>query len=151
MSTPLNRATRENPLKILLIEDSQTDALLLSAKLQQVTEFSFVMEHVATLAKGLEKTDGPAYDAIILDLALPDSFGIGTYQAVRNVVDEQIPIIIVTGNDDRDLVSDALKMGADNYLVKDTFDGNRIAVAILSSIKNRSSKLDTAQQRILEI
>jgi len=150
LNTSLNQATKDNPLKILLIEDSPTDALLLSAKLQEVTEFSFTMEHVATLAQGLKIGDSSLFDAIILDLSLPDSMGIATYQKMREAVDNAVPIIIVTGDDDRGTVNDALTMGADNYLVKDTFDGNRIAVAILSSMKNRNTKLNTAQQRVLD-
>jgi DNA-binding NarL/FixJ family response regulator len=140
-----------NPLRILLIEDSPTDALLLNAKLQQVTEFVFDLEHVTTLADGVSKLEaGPKFDAVILDLSLPDSFGIETYAKVRSHVSEAVPVIIVSGNDDRAMLNDALKQGADNYLVKDTVDGNRIAVAILSSLRNRSNKLDTMQRRVLE-
>ena len=149
MNRSLNQATKDNPLKILLIEDSPTDALLLSAKLQEVTEFSFSMEHVETLAQGL-KVDSASFDAVILDLSLPDSMGLATYQKLRESVDMAVPIIIVTGDDDRATINDALTLGADNYLVKDTFDGNRIAVAILSSMKNRDNKLNTAQQRVLD-
>ena len=149
MNRSLSQATKDNPLKILLIEDSPTDALLLSAKLQEVTEFSFSMEHVETLAQGL-KVDSSSFDAVILDLSLPDSMGIATYQKLRESVDMAVPIIIVTGDDDRATINDALTLGADNYLVKDTFDGNRIAVAILSSMKNRDNKLNTAQQRVLD-
>jgi len=130
-------------LKILLIEDSPSDALLLSTKLQEVTEFAFEMEHVTSLGLGLEKAANRGYDAVILDLSLPDSFGLTTYVKVRDLVPDTVPIIIVTGNDDRALLSQAMQQGADNYLVKDTFDGNRIAVAILSSMRNRSSKMDS--------
>jgi DNA-binding response OmpR family regulator len=136
-------------LKILLIEDSPTDALLLTAKLQEVTEFVFNMAHVTSLAEGIANLNDEEYDAVILDLSLPDSFGIETYGKIRDRVKESVPIVIVSGNEDRALLNDALKLGADNYLVKDTFDGNRIAVAILSSLRNRSNKLDTSQRRVL--
>ena len=150
MSTPLNRSKKNLPLKILLIEDSPSDALLLNAKLQEVTEFIFDMEHVSSLALGIERASNDFFDAVILDLSLPDSFGIATYDQLRELIEETIPIIIVTGSEDRDLLSEALQQGADNYLVKDSFDGNRMAVAILSAMRNRSNKVDTLQQQVLE-
>ncbi|MBS1989731.1 MAG: response regulator [Cyanobacteria bacterium SZAS LIN-3] len=133
-----------------MIEDSPTDAILLRAKLQGVTEFSFHIEHVTSLAAGIEQSGQAGFDAVILDLSLPDSHGLATYARLRDVVPQSVPIVIVTGNEDRALLNDALKQGADNYLVKDTLDGNRIAVAILSSMTNRNQKLNTAQQRVLD-
>ncbi|MBS2008966.1 MAG: response regulator [Cyanobacteria bacterium SZAS TMP-1] len=133
-----------------MIEDSPTDALLLQAKLQGVTEFSFLIEHVTSLAAGIKQAEQVGFDAVILDLSLPDSQGLTTYSRLRDVVPESVPIVIVTGNEDRALLNDALKQGADNYLVKDTLDGNRIAVAILSSMTNRNQRLNTAQQRALD-
>jgi len=150
VSESLNRNKKHVPLKILLIEDSPTDAMLLNVKLQEVTEFGFEMENVATLSAGLTKAGSGNFDAVILDLSLPDSFGLETYEKIRDCVSEAVPIIIVSGNDDRSLLNEAMQAGADNYLVKDTFDGNRIAVAILSSMRNRNHRLDTAQQRVLE-
>ena len=63
------------PLKILLIEDSPTDALLLRQLLLQVSEFPFEMEHVIDLETALKNISINTYDAIISDLGLPDSFG----------------------------------------------------------------------------
>jgi two-component system sensor histidine kinase UhpB len=144
VSKSLNPPRKNLPLKILLIEESPTDALLLSAKLQEVTEFAFDMEHVTCLAKGMERASNDGFDAVILDLSLPDCFGLDGYHKLRMKVQDSVPIIIVTGSDDRDLISEALHQGADNYLVKDTLNGNRIAVAILSAMRNRNNKLDTS-------
>ena len=126
------------PLSILLVEDSPTDALLLEENLHQVVEFDFDLAVVNSLHGGLEKLVGKTYDAIILDLSLPDSFGLQTLDSVR-AAGQNIPIVIYSGNDDRHLLTEALQRGADNYLIKDSADGNRIAIAILSAIRNRHS------------
>jgi two-component system sensor histidine kinase UhpB len=125
-----------NPLSILLIEDSPTDAMLLNENLQQVIEFAFEMEHADALGTALLRLAEKTYDAIILDLGLPDSTGIKTFERVRAQA-ENIPIIILSGNNDRSLLTELMNAGADNYLIKDSVDGNRIAIAILSAIRNR--------------
>ncbi|CAN5208901.1 hypothetical protein BH10CYA1_BH10CYA1_59390 [soil metagenome] len=129
------------PLKILLIEDSPTDALLMTALLQRVTEFVFELDHASELAQGLRRLAESSYDAVLLDLGLPDSVGIETYDRLRALAPEELPIIIVSGNDDRTLLTLALNKGADNYLLKDAFDGNRVAIAVLSAIRNRARNL----------
>jgi DNA-binding NarL/FixJ family response regulator len=126
------------PLKILLIEDSPTDALLLRQLLLQVSEFPFEMEHVIDLETAVKNMSVNSYDAIISDLGLPDSFGIKTYHRIREHA-PLTPVIIVSGSNDRDLLNQVMNQGADNYLIKDNFDGNRIAIAILSAIRNRSA------------
>jgi DNA-binding response OmpR family regulator len=141
---------RHHPLRILLIEDSPADALMMSARLQEVTEFIFDMRHATTLSSGLELAAEGNVDAIILDLTLPDSAGLGAYSKLRAKVSESVPIIIVTGPEERDLVSEALREGADNYLVKNKADGNRIAIAILSAIRNRSIKSDSGAQTTID-
>jgi DNA-binding response OmpR family regulator len=124
------------PIKILLVEDSLTDAFLLGELLKRVTEFEFEMIHSTELSAGINQLASKEFDAIILDLELPDSFGLSTYEKIREKADNT-PIIIVSGNDDRELMAEALNHGADNYLIKDAFDGNRIAIAVLSSMRGR--------------
>jgi DNA-binding response OmpR family regulator len=124
------------PIRILLIEDSPTDALLFTENLQSVTELSFQTDHAEALNVGIEKLAGETYDAIILDLGLPDSSGLVTFESVKKHA-RGVPIIIMSGTDDRYVLSEAMQKGADNYLIKDSVDGNRIAIAILSAIRNR--------------
>lgn len=133
------------PLKILLIEDSPSDATLFNALLQRVVEFSFEMDHAENLDSGISKLKGSSYDAIVLDLGLPDSVGIKTYETVREHA-EDVPIIILTGNDDQKMLVQAMKKGADNYLLKDVYDGNRIAISILSAMRNRSRIMQGSEE-----
>jgi len=127
---------RVKPTSVLLVEDSPSDAMLMTQMLLEVTEFPHILDHAQNLAEALAKFGSDNHECIILDLNLPDSNGLDTYAKVRALAGNT-PIIIVTGMDDRDILAQALNSGADNYLIKDKADGSRIAIAILSSIRNR--------------
>lgn len=124
------------PISILLIEDSPTDAMLMNENLRGVSDFTYEMDFAESLEPGFEKLIEKKFDVVILDLGLPDSNGVKTFSRVKEKA-HNTPIIIVTGNDDRDVLSEALNQGADNYLIKESANGNRIAIAILSAIRNR--------------
>ncbi len=128
-----------DPLRLLLVEDSASDAALLRSLLGEVEDFPFELDHAPDLASAQSFVAAGSYEAILLDLGLPDSSGFTTYEKMRARA-ENSPIIIVTGNEDRTMLNQALKSGADNYLIKDAFDGNRIAVAILAAIRNRTAQ-----------
>lgn len=123
-------------MKIPHIEDSPSDTALFSALIKQVVEFDIAIDHANQLADGLSKVEESKYDAVVLDLGLPDSLGITTYDKMREHA-PNTPTIIVTGNDDREMPAEALNKGVDNYLIKDAFDGNRVAVAILAAMRAR--------------
>ncbi len=127
------------PTSVLLVEDSPSDAMLMTQMLLEVVEFPHTIDHAQTLDEAITKHGQETHECIILDLNLPDSNGLSTYLKMR-VQASNTPIIIVTGMDDRDLLAEALQNGADNYLIKDKADGSRIAIAILSSIRNRSQR-----------
>jgi len=124
-------------IKLLLIEDSPSDAQLLGALLKQVDALNFDITHAGDLASGLERVTQNSLDVVILDLGLPDSFGIETYEKLRASA-PSLPIIIITGNDDREMLAETMTRGADNYLIKDAFDGNRVAVAVLAAMRTRA-------------
>ena len=130
------------PIRLLLIEDSPTDALLFRENISGVIEVPFNLLHRDNLEDGLELLNGEPFDAVVLDLNLPDSAGLVTFNTIRGHKPD-VPVIILTGHDDRALSNQALLQGADNYLLKDTTDGNKIAIAILSAIRNRSTGVNT--------
>lgn len=125
------------PLKLLLIEDSPTDALLFRQLVSEVKDIEVEVQHRDTLRGGITLLESDKVDAVVLDLNLPDSSGLETFDALKSKFD--IPIVILSGNDNSELVAQALQSGADNYLLKDSSDGNRIAVSVLSAIRNRSN------------
>jgi DNA-binding response OmpR family regulator len=124
--------------EILLVEDSPSDAELMASMLADIKEFPNHVQNVQTLSAAKQAIMSKSFDAVVLDLNLPDSNGLQTYTQLRDVCNN-VPIVILTGMDDREVLTHALKNGADNYLIKDKVDGGRVAIAILASIRNRLS------------
>jgi len=103
--------------RILLIEDNPGDVRFIQVSLSEVNNFRFSLDHVSELKKGLELFDEKDFDVVLLDLALPDSMGLKTLAKVQDKV-PNIPIIILTGNDDEEVILRAAQSGAQDYLTK---------------------------------
>ena len=126
-------------IRILLIEDNPADARLLkeviTANYQPSgSNFSCKIDDAPSLTEGLEKIGTGEYDAILLDLGLPESSGQDTLDRCVDLF-AQFPVIIMTGNDDSALAEKSIKMGAQNYLVKGDYDTGQIRQTIRYSIE----------------
>jgi diguanylate cyclase (GGDEF)-like protein len=131
-----------NPiLRILIIEDNPVDALLLKVLLEKAGQGECQVEQAGTLEGGLERVDDGRLDLILLDLGLPDSFGIETFLAIHERC-PQVPVIVLTGMDDQDLATHAVKAGAQDYLFKGRLNGDQIL---------RSSRYAIERARLLSI
>ncbi len=131
---PLNNRT----INVLLIEDSPTDALLMRHHLSGVQEYNFAIEEAESLTAASAKAQMQDFDAVILDLGLPESTGLDTFKKAKMSFPNK-PIVVVTGDNDRSTLAATMEAGADNYLIKDALEGNRIAIAILSAIRNHQT------------
>jgi DNA-binding NtrC family response regulator len=109
-------------IKILLIEDNSGDAFLIEEHLDEFASFSYKLKIIETLAEALSILKEQLFDIILLDLELPDSYGINTFVSVRNE-NPLIPIIILTGHNNKTIESYALKKGAYDFLVKGQTEG----------------------------
>lgn len=126
-------------IKILLIEDKPSDARLVQDKLS--SETSFNIEIVNKLQDGLKKIKENKIDLILSDLGLPDSDGINTFIKLYEIA-KHIPIVILSGINDKNLPLKAVSLGAQDYLVKGEFDSKLLSKTIKFAIerhKNHSS------------
>lgn len=104
-------------LRVLLIEDSPSDAELLEIALRNELRTPFVLTHVDTLAEGLGALQASRFDVLLLDLSLPDNVGL---EGASRVLEEfpNLPIVILTGARDESLGPRAIDLGVQDYLVK---------------------------------
>ena len=121
----------QQALSILVVEDDPSDFGLVRvnvrlAKLERDTD-SVVW--AKTLAEAVDQGRCHKPDVVILDLALPDSAGLATVQAMRAALPDT-PIIVLTGQDDNALITAALEAGAQDYLVKGQFDHDTLGRAV---------------------
>jgi two-component system, cell cycle sensor histidine kinase and response regulator CckA len=116
------------PLRVLLVEDDDAYAGLLSKELEAV-RVPLWLRHVTSLDAALGALGDAPPDAILLDLGLPDSAGAATVARVHAAA-PAVPIVVLTSHDDEAMALQAVKHGADDYLVKGSADGPAVARAI---------------------
>ncbi|HEY9757380.1 MAG TPA: PAS domain S-box protein [Oculatellaceae cyanobacterium] len=102
---------------VLVIEDNPDDRIFLEYHLKHVKSRELTVEWRERLADGLELIAQGWPDIVFLDLSLPDSFGISTVKKVRAQA-PSLSIVVLTGMDDDEVAIDAIKGGAQDYLVK---------------------------------
>ena len=109
--------TVSNLVKVLLIEDSLPEARLLLEFLRQADSKEFRLTHVKRLNEALNALTRESYDVILLDLTLPDSQGLSSLPVLMNHA-PSTPIVVLTNTNDEDLAIEAVRQGAQDYLVK---------------------------------
>lgn len=121
--------------RVLLIEDNPDDACFLHEALSETREEQIELVHVEQLDDAAKRLRQETFQVILLDLSLPDSQGIET---VLRVQDEapSVPIIVLTGLDDDNIALQAVRAGAQDYLVK----GNIDARILVRSIRYASER-----------
>ncbi len=129
------------PIRILLVEDNPGDARLVRELLKEDSAFPYELIHVETFVKAAEALgQGPA-DVVLLDFSLPDGQGVRLLQNVADV-DPNVPIIIFTGLDDENLGLEAVREGAQDYLVKGQIDGRLLIRTIRYAIERKRMQIE---------
>ncbi len=131
----------DQPIKVLIIEDNPGDARLLQEYLPQKGSPRFEVTLADQLSAGLKCLTAAAVDAIVLDLGLPDSQGLDTLLGLLPQA-KDTPVIVLTGLDDQALALQALKLGAQDYLVKSYINPFSLPRAINYAIERRKAKAD---------
>ncbi len=129
-------------IRVLLVEDNSGDARLVREHLTDVHGGQeFTVEAVPTLAAALAALAASRPDIILLDLSLPDSFGLETLERWQRAAPDR-PVIVLTGSDDEALAVAAVREGAQDYLVKGRIDGDLLAQAIRYAIERKRVQED---------
>lgn len=126
-------------IKVLLVEDSNFDVLIIKEMLIQEINNNFKKTcfdiiRAESFEEAKYKLHKEFYDIILLDLTLPDSIGLDTLKKIYAEASE-IPIIVLTSLNDQYVAIKAVKEGAQDYLVKGQFDTNLLLRSIHYSIE----------------
>ncbi len=123
-------------IRVLLIEDNPADARLIRELLREVTTLAFDVECAGSLSQGFERLSVGRFDALLLDMSLPDSTGMRTFTRAQEHA-PHLPIIILTGLNDESTAISAVASGAQDYLVKGQVQGPLLARAIRYAIERK--------------
>jgi CheY-like chemotaxis protein len=124
-------------ITVLLIEDNPGDVLLIQMQLMRSQPVRYDVHHVEQLSRGIEKLkSGLNPDVVLLDLNLPDSAGLNMIETIHAQAPD-VPIIVLTGSDDDELGLDAVKRGAQDYLIKGQVSGGLLGRSIRYAIERK--------------
>jgi signal transduction histidine kinase len=114
---------------VLFVEDNPGDARLILEMFRDAGDSSLRLEHVDSLAAAVRCLAASDVDVILLDLSLPDSFGLETFGRVQAAA-TAIPIVVLTGLDDATVGLSAVQQGAQDYLIKGQVEGALLVRAL---------------------
>jgi len=125
------------PIRVLLVDDNHGDIRLIREHLADAG-LDFRIETAQSLAGAVERCFRPGIDVVLLDLGLPDSVGLDTLKSFRSRAPE-LPVVVVTGLNDKDIALQAVKDGAQDYLIKSEISGSTIPRVIRYAIERKRS------------
>jgi signal transduction histidine kinase/DNA-binding response OmpR family regulator len=123
-------------MRVLLVEDNEDDALLIREALSNTT---VEIERTERLSTALEKLARGRFDAVLLDLSLPDAYGLETIGRMRRD-GPSVPIVVLSGLNSEEVAVKAVEEGAQDYLIKGHVDGHLLARSLRYAIQRHKAE-----------
>ena len=133
-------------LRILLVEDSPTDVLLISEAFAAIPGFDYELVTAEYLQDGLKEVQTSPIDVVLLDLGLPDSNGIDTFRTFLQR-SPNLPVLVLTALDNIDVGLKALSEGAQDYLIKKDIQAPVLGRAVRYAIERNELHLELKLSR----
>ncbi len=138
-------STYHSPTKVLVVEDNPADRKLISLSLSE-SPHRYNLTCAERLSEGLEKLGKQPPDVMLLDLNLPDSQGSDTFQRVIDKA-PHVPILVLTGADDDHLALEAVRNGAQDYILKGQMDSHVLTRAMRYAIERHQVVMALRENR----
>lgn len=139
MSTLVVDTRQTALLRVLLVEDNVVDARLITGLLRAPSAATLQCHHVTRLDEALANLEIDESDVVLLDLNLEDSAGYETFYRVRHAAC-RAAILVLSGSDDEELAIRTVREGAQDYLVKGSFDGRLLLRSIRYAMERKRSE-----------
>ena len=142
--------TRNQSLKILLVEDDLADATLIEDLLGSFSDSLFRLQTVKSLQIGLACLEAENFDAVLLDLSVADSLGGSEALAILKARSPTVPVVVLTDINDENTALSVLRSGAQDCLVKGRFHRTLLVRAIHYAIERQRIEEQLRQQALRE-
>jgi PAS domain S-box-containing protein len=134
----------EQITNVLVVDDSRVDSRLLERMLMTPSPAPYKVSIVPSIADAELAVKRHEYDVILCDLTLPDSSGLQTFTRLHARAPRS-PIIVISGTNDEQLAMQAVREGAQDYLVKGTFDSAALRRELRYAIERHQLRAALAQ------
>src|ERR1700688_1566715 len=133
---------KEKALHVLLVEDNAGDARLLREMFSTEKAGSFELTHLLRMSEAVIHLGKGGVDIILLDMGLPYGHGLDTVRQAHAVA-PNVPLIVLTGLDDEALAAEAMKEGAQDYLIKGQIENRALPRALRHAIERHRMQTET--------
>ncbi len=130
---------KDGKLKSLLVEDNLGDARLVRELLSEFGTGEFEVVQVVRLAEAMKCLEETHVDVVLLDLGLPDSQGLDTFTQIHDRA-PAVPVVVLSGMEDEALAVEAVRAGAQDYLVKAQLVGSTLVRAVRYAVERKRSE-----------
>jgi signal transduction histidine kinase len=144
----MSRFLQSEPLSILVVEDNAGDFLLLKENIQLCKALTTDIHLAETLDEAIGHLRDNTPDIVFLDLFLPDSSGLDSFNELKSYVTSSA-VIVLSGLSDTKTALEAITLGAEDYLSKGEFDEKLLEKTMMYSME-RKRNLETLRQSQLE-
>jgi C4-dicarboxylate-specific signal transduction histidine kinase len=137
----------DQTLRVLLIEDNPGDADWVEEHLSELGNYQAELTRAPRLEEGLRELTSQAFDAVIVDLSLPDASPAQTLAHIRKTR-ESVAIVVLSGTEDPQMRRQALRSGAQEFLTKGTNTGLILGRCLLGAVeRHRAQSIQRQLQR----
>lgn len=135
---------------VLLIEAEPDDAVRILGELDSATDEPFYVQWVTNLSAGIERLRTGEVGAVVLDLTLPDSQGVATFDKLSQAV-PGVPILILSGADTEAIARQAVQRGAQDYVIKNHAGGYRLRQAVRTMMDRRTADATLLEHQVADL
>src|ERR1700680_4591406 len=129
-------------LQVLLVEDNAGDARLLREMFSTEKAGSFELTHLLRMSEAVNHLAKGGVDVVLLDMGLPDGHGLDTVRRAH-AAGPEVPVIVLTALDDEALAAEAMKEGAQDYLIKGQIENRALPRALRHAIERHRMQAET--------
>jgi phosphoserine phosphatase RsbU/P len=129
--------------QLLFVEDSPVVVRLVRAMLDEAADGELDLLHVERLSDALRQLSAAQVSCVLLDVSLPDADGLEGVKRVREAAPD-VPIVVLSSHEDEMLAVQAVREGAQDYLIKGRADGGLISRSIRYAIERKAVERELA-------
>jgi diguanylate cyclase (GGDEF)-like protein len=128
-------------MRVMLVEDNAADISLVRALFDEAGSEDLELVEAGLVSQAEHLLQSEPFDAVLLDLTLPDSSGLESLNRVQRIA-PHVPVVVLSGLTDESVALEAVRNGAQDYLLKGGCDGTALSRAVRYSAERKRAELE---------